>query len=345
MGDHLQEAEGPSRAATWRYKRRGAAHFLNPSRFILSPLFPHPHPHNAIAKMASEASSHALAFWLSYSPAEQESFEDVLDLLHNVVRGKPGFFAGETVRDGQTVVDMVVCTPTRQRVDGVCGDSKWKRKGAKGRVCDARWPAPRQPVDVFLRKWAGAMTAAWNKTAGSREDLFRVANRFRKKDAGRKRDVRSRRKRLCSEATAGVSTSSVEEAQGLSLETPVQVDGVDPTLVCQPGDFAGIDFGPPAPCWCPFLQSPVALPFLRWETAWRLTMLFTGPDPPPDVAFVDILNVVLEQHGIPLSETSVRDFGCDPDPGWSCTAEALSLDVSFDGRDWKDPLDVFDLVL
>lgn len=103
------------------------------------------------------------AFWLSYSPAEQESIEEVFDLFNSVVFGAPGFMAGEVIRDGRRMVDTILFTPKRQRVTTVCNPEKWKRKGAQGKLEDVRWPAANESVEQFLLKWAEAISSCKNK--------------------------------------------------------------------------------------------------------------------------------------------------------------------------------------
>ncbi|KAM4060312.1 hypothetical protein HRG_014229 [Hirsutella rhossiliensis] len=71
-------------------------------------------------------------FWVSYQPAAEESFDDVLELVDNVTR-----------------VDVVICTPRRQRVGSVCNAAKWKRKGARGDIHDAKWPETGQTPHSF----------------------------------------------------------------------------------------------------------------------------------------------------------------------------------------------------
>ncbi|KJZ68537.1 hypothetical protein HIM_12076 [Hirsutella minnesotensis 3608] len=264
----------------------------------------------------AEIKSHA--FWLSYAPAHHESLEDVIELVDRVVIGKPGVWAGETTREGQNVVDMIICTPMAQRVKVVCGEIKWKRKGARGRVCDARWPEPYQPVDVFLHTWADAMTAGWRRTAGSRESVFAALSRHRIRDRERKKVGRIRKKRGSTETAAVVSTTPVLEASTEESETPVQVDGPGTDLGCQSGDFAGIDFGPPAPC----------------------------PGPSTECEALDLLDLILEHHGIPLSETSLWEFGCDADLTMSCATETVHLDMSMKYElDWNAELPMTDIVL
>lgn len=148
----------------------------------------------------------SLAFRFSYAPAEHESFPDVVRLIDKVFAadGKGtlakdyAFFAGEVLRDGSRYVDVVACALRRKRVSTVAGDTKWKRKGAAGTVCDVEWPAGDEHLDRFLEKWSSALKAARPTSShGSHVELLRKSAAYHENErlriGRRRRPTRPRR--------------------------------------------------------------------------------------------------------------------------------------------------------
>ncbi|KAM4060291.1 hypothetical protein HRG_002121 [Hirsutella rhossiliensis] len=178
--------------------------------------------------MAAHARSQA--FWLSYEPAELESVKDVLQFLMKILPRKTAVLGGRTVRDGQGVLDIVACTPARQRVASFFNERKWKRKGARGKIQDAKWPEAGESPRNFMRKWV-AVVGRQSDQFGSESQLFRVLDssyeRERERDKNRRRKrARDRPGRSSSpEGIVGVSTAPTAESQVLDFGTySVQVD-------------------------------------------------------------------------------------------------------------------------
>ncbi|KAM4060308.1 hypothetical protein HRG_002107 [Hirsutella rhossiliensis] len=90
------------------------------------------------------------AFWLRYQPAEQESFDDVVALLHRVMPKGKGLYVAQRQLDGQRVVEVLFCSQARYRVTSMCSRDKWARKGAQGQVVGITWPSLRQTREVFI---------------------------------------------------------------------------------------------------------------------------------------------------------------------------------------------------
>ncbi|KJZ70042.1 hypothetical protein HIM_10570 [Hirsutella minnesotensis 3608] len=191
--------------------------------------------------MAAHAQSNV--FWISYEPAEHERFADVIDLLDKVVPGKPGLWAGEVLRNGRRAVDAILCLATRLRVSHVCGQTKWKRKGAKGRVGDAKWPAAREPACSFLTKWADAMSRQCrSERTGSRDQVFHVLDRYHEKERHRMKALRVSRKKRSEEERRlekRVEDLPPPVSAGLVGTPQDEVSG----LFCIPHDFTDVDFG------------------------------------------------------------------------------------------------------
>ena len=120
-------------------------------------------------EMAALAQSNV--FWLSYAPASQETATEFVHTLSRVLPGKAAFFGAEDDCNGQSRFEVVICTPTRQRVSTIVGELKWKRRGARGRVCNAKWPAPGETARSFLHRWADA-TSKRGGRFGSQRQVF-----------------------------------------------------------------------------------------------------------------------------------------------------------------------------
>lgn len=67
------------------------------------------------------------AFWVFYAPAEQESFQDVLNLVDKVLYGdsvkKHGFFAGD-LHGGRRCIDAVLLSSTSIPVSAIVSPTK-----------------------------------------------------------------------------------------------------------------------------------------------------------------------------------------------------------------------------
>lgn len=198
------------------------------------------------------AKAQSNVFWVSYAPAEQESFRDCLDLLDKVASGdsrkslkKHGVFAGEVVREGRRCVDAVVCSSVRMPVSAVVSATKWERKGAKGSLADAKWPTSGERPQVFLEKWANAMRAASLKRfAGSEIELNRLLEEYRHRERNRMRSLRGRKGRR--RPGRGREPSPLPPcAPPTSPESEVSATVVDSAVASSDGPvnmFTGIDF-------------------------------------------------------------------------------------------------------
>ena len=210
------------------------------------------------------------AFWLSYSPAEQESIRDVDLLIRRSITGDLGACLSEVTREGRRVVDAILFTPKRQRVTTVCNPVQWKRKGAQGELVDARWPEAEQPVEAFLLNWAEAISCR-TKTLGSEKQVFDAYDAHRTRERGRLRGFRkskqggrhvrpedslpsTRRRRRENRQASVVDGNRVSDVPVVPVgsggaEAPVLVDGVSDSLLWSPHHFVDIDFEFDVSCW------------------------------------------------------------------------------------------------
>lgn len=140
------------------------------------------------------------AFWLRYQPEEDESLEETRHVVEKVLYGdrrtmRPangGCFGG-VLRDGEghEVVDLVICMPDRVAVSSVLNPDKWKRKGARGRFCDGKYPYERESAHRFVKRWCDAMNVkAFTAQVGSKEELNRVLQRYYDRNNCRMRQKR-----------------------------------------------------------------------------------------------------------------------------------------------------------
>lgn len=142
-------------------------------------------------------------FWMSYAPAAQESFRDVLDLFNRALPDRAAFWAGTIDRGGVRVVDAIICTPSRVQVSNNMWRDRWATKEAKGRIHDVKWPEKGESSRQFLRRWADAMRASNPKPdKGSEKEVFHALDAYRaherkrlKNYAGNQRARRARERR------------------------------------------------------------------------------------------------------------------------------------------------------
>lgn len=245
------------------------------------------------------ATTQTNVFWVSYAPAEQESFRDFLNLLDKVASGdsrkslkKHGVFAGEVVRGGRRCVDAVLCSSVRVPVSAIVSSTKWKRKGAKGSLVDAKWPASGEGPQVFMEKWANAMRAAsLERFSGSEIELHRRLEEYRHRERNRVRKARDKKGRRrpdrCRERSPLLPC-----VPPTSPESEVSATVVDPVVVPSDGpvnEFTGIDFTLPVEGLCTFFLYSVVTQVKRgfypsgskltlfcWQTRlWRVRYLLT----------------------------------------------------------------------
>lgn len=297
--------------------------------------------------MAAHAQSNV--FWLSYQPAELETATEFVHTLSRVLPGKAAFFGAEDDCNGQSRFEVVICTPTRVRVSTVIGELKWKRRGARGRVCNAKWPAPGETARSFLHRWADA-TSKRGGRLGSRTQLYRALDGYHEKARERMKSRRvsrrpcvCRRKRPLSGTGAGAGVSTVATAAAV-VATPTRDASVQVDSGCDPSSWSAHSFAD-------FDQLP------RWYSSARLSFLPCGHVQKanstcialacePDVPAIDI-DVAAEQLGISLFEDSLTTFDCDLD--WTVNLD-MSMDLNMDVNvnvDWNTDLDlsVFDVLV
>lgn len=332
-------------AAMWQYIGRGARPLSEPQQVPLFLSFiPHlPPAHNAIGKMAAKLKSQV--FWISYQPGTDETAEDVLRIARKVMNGLPGVCGDVKVRDGQPMVDMVVCTPTPQRVSVISQKSKWDLKGAKGRVCDARWPAERESPRAFLRKWADAVTRQPRAPFGSREEVFRALDIHYERERRRKRDLRLRQRRQrrppspVDRPSPPQAVVDIPDPQPTSAEvaelTRDEVGGTSWTF----DGFTGVDFGSAAEGWS-----------LRPPHQDRNANRSASQDPflCREGISASAIDLALAGWGLLITGECdiINNVECDVDFGRDCNAEVLGMDVNLDWNpEWNSLLDEIDLVV
>ncbi|KJZ70044.1 hypothetical protein HIM_10572 [Hirsutella minnesotensis 3608] len=294
--------------------------------------------------MAAHAQSNV--FWLSYEPAEEECFRDVLDVVEKVFPN-PGLLAGEVIRDGRRAIDAVVCTPTRVRVSGALGASKWQRKGARGRVCDAKWPAPKETVCSFLTRWADAMSAQRpREKAGSRDQLFRVMDRYhdkaRKRMHARRVSGKSspRRCRRC-QRSDNVTATKADAVASPVPRMGVQVGNGISSLVWSAHSFAGLE---PLPCWYSPTQSALELKTaLSFNDSSQEANDFypIGLDSAANPPLTDF-SMMPELCGIPSWDQASCDLNWDWNGDWS---EGMDFNMGVDlgaNWDWNTVMPVYE---
>ncbi|KID80903.1 hypothetical protein MGU_11683 [Metarhizium guizhouense ARSEF 977] len=307
------------------------------------------------------ATAQSNVFWVSYAPAEQESFEDILNLVDKVLSGdswksskKHGFFAGEVLRGGRRCVDAVLCSSLRMPASAIVSATKWKRKGAKGSLADAKWPVSGEGPKVFLEKWANAMRAASLKRfSGSEIELVRILEEYRLGHRDRMRRLRDRKGRKrpdrCREPSPLLPC-----VPPTSPESEVSATAIDPVVVPSDGpvnEFTGIDSTLLVEGLCAlFLGSHVTEVKLSelFEADFVLVADEVLPSRIPfnaEVALVDL--------GLSVDNDFSLDLRCDLGCNWSYDAAAngefmpqFGADIALDlgaTIDTVDPLAVFDL--
>jgi hypothetical protein len=268
--------------------------------------------------------------------------KDVLRIVRKVVNGSPGVFGTNTVRGGQSVVDMLLCTPVPQRVSAVCGESKWKRKGARGEICDARWPAEKESPRAFLRKWADAIARQQHTRFGSRSEVFRALDSHYERDRARKRQWRVGRRRPSSDVhhpsphQCVVDTSDLQPTHaGVAQLTEDEVGGFPWT----PHDFADVDLRS-------VIEGLLLDPSHSEGSAngSEDTFLCAGGISTSEI------DVTLASCGVIPSDGCDLNLECgfDFDWNWDCNTEMVNVDVNVNldwNPEWNDLLDVTDLVV
>ncbi|KJZ68834.1 hypothetical protein HIM_11774 [Hirsutella minnesotensis 3608] len=191
-------------------------------------------------------------FWLSYAPADDEKVSDVLKLLDRVVSVEGSALVGKYVRDGQRVFNAVICTRKRQRVSCVLGEKKWKSKGARGTICNGKYPAAGEKAQSFLRRWADAVCRDCPPVPfGSRREVYRVLRGQQNRERDRKKRSRrvSRRayRDCCNRCSSPDDGTGLETQPALAVsdrdpEVSVQVDAAADSLSWLPHGFDDVDF-------------------------------------------------------------------------------------------------------
>ncbi|OAQ57466.1 hypothetical protein VFPBJ_11746 [Purpureocillium lilacinum] len=264
------------------------------------------------------------AFWLSYEPAELESFEDTLLLLKKALPERAAFWAGEIDRKGVRVVDAVICTPTRLRVSNLLWRDKWAMKGAKGRIHDVKWPAAKESSRLFVRRWADAMRASNPKPEkGSAQQVLDALAAHR---AGERKRLRN--------YTGNQRTKGAKERRRRPLPTSkpkpeLEVSAADDTtlgaLSWSPHEFAAVDFTLPAEgSYCQF-HGVTRSNMVLILSGSAMTNLVCGIGPAVPTFDVDL---ALAECGISLEADCSLDFGLDCDLGWKPEYDML---VDLDG--------------
>ncbi|KAJ6783841.1 hypothetical protein PWT90_11223 [Aphanocladium album] len=197
--------------------------------------------------MAANAQTNA--FWLSYAPAEQETFEDTLELIDKVLSAtkadgpRHAFMAGELLRDGQRVVDAVVTTSTRVRLHGFLAKTKWGRKGARGEVRDVKWPKPQEGAHKFVQRWAEHMrqAAAMMKQRTELDEKSLTQLLSVQLESDRQRMRRNRGSTRVKTSRRGQTSDLVSSPHPeVSVTAPVQNGGVS-SFDWSPHDFTGVE--------------------------------------------------------------------------------------------------------
>ncbi|KJZ69092.1 hypothetical protein HIM_11515 [Hirsutella minnesotensis 3608] len=291
-------------------------------------------------------------FWLSYRHGADESVEDILVLARKVVNGdvngNPGIFGNAVIRSGQPMVDMVVCSPKSQRIGVVTGKTKWQRSGARGEVCDARWPAEGETPRAFLRKWADAITQQRQGQFGSRRALFEALDSFHARDKARKRRSRARQRRQRRPPSPVDQPSSPQVVVDTPVPQPALADVAQLTQE-EVGDcpwtfddFTGVDFGSATKgLWSVLLHSV------------REANGSTSQEDPflcGEGISTSAIDLALASHGIFPAEGCDVNPECGYDFTWHLNTEVVNADVDWSvdlewNPDWNDLLDTTDLVV
>lgn len=100
------------------------------------------------------------AFWISYRPVPDETVADFEVFLGKVFNHNAGCFGDADERDGHVVYDVIVCLSARVRVTTAWSEQKWAKAGARGRVCDVRWPELGSSVRHFVDQWVRSVRAS-----------------------------------------------------------------------------------------------------------------------------------------------------------------------------------------
>ncbi|KAM3547291.1 hypothetical protein MY1884_009628 [Beauveria asiatica] len=110
-------------------------------------------------------------FTFTYVLGEEETYEEAIltchgvfgypsmrnDALHaNPERKTYGVVAAAAERDGIRVLEMAVAFVARRRVVSFENEDVWRRKGAKGTLCNVRWPAAGNAAMAFFTSWLDA---------------------------------------------------------------------------------------------------------------------------------------------------------------------------------------------
>lgn len=298
-------------------------------------------------KMAAKLRSQV--FWLSYRLDPSESVSTIARIARSVILGSPGICGDVVVRDGQTMVDMVVCTPVPQRISAVCTEPKWRLKGARGAICDARWPAEGESPRDFLRKWADAVCGYKNEPFGSRRELDRAMDAYYDKERKRIKRIRVKAKRKrrrplpsarpSPRATPAATPAARTEPAGVTDMSQDEVGGIPPL---DPHEFTGVDFGSATEG---LLPPPRSHPRVR-----RRANGTAAQDPflcGSGISTFAIDQALMGWGVFPTDECSWNvscDFMLDGNWGWNGNVNAVSVETTVALEDLKDPLDVFDLI-
>jgi hypothetical protein len=172
------------------------------------------------------------AFWVSYEPAEGETVKDFKGFLKRVFPGRKGFWGVETTRDGHRVFDFLLCLQSRTRVESVCGQNKWARKGARGRLVGLQWPKEGVTCSAFVALWATRLRRRHGTEFGCLRDVEETAEGILQSDRARRVSRKRRGRGLPSSSTVllpskapRVSVSSSPSSQRSSFSSGTEGAG------------------------------------------------------------------------------------------------------------------------
>lgn len=281
------------------------------------------------------AATRSRVFWLSYLPGGSESIETVVELLEKVVTSKPSAFGKRFYRDGSLVVDLLFCSRSRLRVSSVASQRHWERRGAKGQLQNAKWPAPKESPRVFLRRWADALMGIPQQGSflGSRDSLLEAWDQYRVESRPREKEWQ-RRCRLRRGTERGGETSPLHEPL---LEGVAALPSCDVSVTFSEADFdwsahswLDVDFGLPVQGWFPCTSSVRCNPGFSVLTCVFFADWFTDGR----VSDVEI-DAVLASFVEPTEGGCIDTLACDLSTACDTLSGVVELDLSGNWN-WDD---------
>lgn len=305
-------------------------------------------------------------FWLSYQPVDDESLEETLEVVDKVLKGDVrssserdyGFFGGQMVRDGQRVVDLVICTPIRRRVTAIYGKQRWQRCGARGSVSDLKYPFAGEKPHDFLQRWSRKvkLEQRYQLLRGASEDkLFQVLEDHQRRESGRMlqrktsrpwRESSARRRKALRKPPTPSPPSSLERSCHVSL-----CSYPPSTQVAVHQEVSGLETGMSNIHWSPHDFGDVTLPvegvlffFPLFMCVMYIALTIGSKQANVSAGgqlslnrcmpceYDSTIDMLLEGFGFPPRNECLYDLGCDRYYGWNDAIAPVNIgDMSQNG--------------